>query len=466
MPLFGRKKFNAAKLKSHLSMASQRVKLVNNKLSNKVKRDKREIAELIRSGKIEKARIKVEFVIREDERIEAHELIELLCETVLARLRLIVKQPECPFDLRSAVSTLIYAADRVEIPELQEIKKQLVIKYGKDFALRAEQNNGQVVNERIVLKLSIQPPDFYLVQDYMKLICKEYNVDWKPEKPATTEGVAPVPTGFSVRPGEATGFHQLYSSTGTPVGLGGTSVGTTGVDATLHQQQLLQQQLLLQQQMQQLQQLQAQQMMSGGIPSGVPVAQVSNKPFGMVPQIPAPPSNSGTTVASQFPTPPGTSQVTMDLPSVPGQGSGSISGFDLPSPPTSGQVAPEYSKTDLNAVDGFPTAPTGTLPTNSVSNNMPSSSLAMPPPFQPPSNTVTDVGDLDIPSPPSTGSAVGFDSGFSLPSPPSTDTTSNTDNNDDDEQPPNVPPPSAPGSGGGDIPGFDELTRRFNQLRH
>ena len=41
---------------------------------------------LLRSGKEEKARIKVEHVIRDDFMMEANELIELLCETVVARL--------------------------------------------------------------------------------------------------------------------------------------------------------------------------------------------------------------------------------------------------------------------------------------------------------------------------------------------------------------------------------------------
>ena len=41
---------------------------------------------LLRDGKEEKARIKVEHVIRDDYTMEANELIELLCETVVARL--------------------------------------------------------------------------------------------------------------------------------------------------------------------------------------------------------------------------------------------------------------------------------------------------------------------------------------------------------------------------------------------
>ena len=59
---------------------------LNNKKDNEIKKQKKEIAMLLRNGKEEKARIKVEHVIRDDFTMEANELIELLCETVVARL--------------------------------------------------------------------------------------------------------------------------------------------------------------------------------------------------------------------------------------------------------------------------------------------------------------------------------------------------------------------------------------------
>ena len=69
---------------------------------------------------------------------------------------LIVSEKECPFDMVSAISTLIYVAPRVLVPELREVKKQLVKKYGKEFAKRASSNVDQIVNERIIQKLTCQ----------------------------------------------------------------------------------------------------------------------------------------------------------------------------------------------------------------------------------------------------------------------------------------------------------------------
>jgi len=204
--------FNSHKLKSNLKMASQRITLVNNKMDNMVKRRKKDIAKLLESGKEEKARILVEHVIRDDFTMEAHELIELLCETCVARLSLLCAEKQCPFDMVQTVSTLIYVARRVQIPELIEIRKQLIKKYGKEFAQRAERNVDSCVNERIIQKLSVQPPNAFLVVNYLKSIAEQYGVVWEPtETPMDASSAMKPPTGFSVKPAPATGFENLYT---------------------------------------------------------------------------------------------------------------------------------------------------------------------------------------------------------------------------------------------------------------
>ena len=46
----------------------------------------------------------------------------------------LMSQDECPSDLLGTVATLLYAAPRVEISELEVVQKQLIKKYGKNFA--------------------------------------------------------------------------------------------------------------------------------------------------------------------------------------------------------------------------------------------------------------------------------------------------------------------------------------------
>jgi len=65
--------------KTHLKLAVNRIKLLKNKKDNNIKNQKREIAELLKCGKDESGRIKVENVIRDDFIIEAYEIIELFC---------------------------------------------------------------------------------------------------------------------------------------------------------------------------------------------------------------------------------------------------------------------------------------------------------------------------------------------------------------------------------------------------
>ena len=125
-----------------------------------------------------------------------------MCELLAERIKLIQMTKKCPPDLLSCISTVIWACDRVDIPELVLIRKQFRAKYGKDFEERALNNVGGVLNERVVSRLSIQPPAAYLVQTYLEDICEKYEVSWKPKVPvAASEMAEPMaaPVGYSVQ---------------------------------------------------------------------------------------------------------------------------------------------------------------------------------------------------------------------------------------------------------------------------
>ena len=119
-------------------------------------------------------------MIREDFIVEAYEILQLLCEMVVERLGLIASEKTCPLDMNESLSTLIYATDRTEIPELKKVREQLTKKYGREFASRARQ--GENVNSRVEHKLSVQPPSKFLVIQYLKEIATTYKVDWAPDE--------------------------------------------------------------------------------------------------------------------------------------------------------------------------------------------------------------------------------------------------------------------------------------------
>jgi len=195
----------------------------------------REIAILLSEDppKEEKARIRAEALIRDDYMIEAYDILSLNCELLSERIKLISFSKECPPDLISCVSTLMYAAPRVDIPEMATIRKQFRAKYGKKFEEDAMNNAGNVLNERVVRKLSVHPPEAYHVMRYLETICEKYEVDWSPtvrlKADQIGEPMAP-PKGFSVEGGRGTGLGPVIATTGGTV-VGDEEItydGTTG----------------------------------------------------------------------------------------------------------------------------------------------------------------------------------------------------------------------------------------------
>jgi vacuolar protein sorting-associated protein IST1 len=96
---------------------------------------------------------------------------------LLARIGLL-EAKECDPGLEEAVKSIIYAAPRTDIKELQQARQLLVEKYGKEFALEALENSDGKVAERVLTKLRVEPPPQELVTEYLKEIARTYGVDW------------------------------------------------------------------------------------------------------------------------------------------------------------------------------------------------------------------------------------------------------------------------------------------------
>eukprot|EP01080_Neovahlkampfia_damariscottae_P003642 gene3642-6458_t len=159
-------------------MSTTRINLHKNKKTNSIKIQKREAAQLMAKQKDESARIKVENIIREDYAIEALEIIELFVELLLSRIQVIVESKTCPHDLKEAITTMCYAATRLEIKEFGNIRDEFAKKFGKDFVRNAAENKDLSVNQRVMFKLGVKVPEPYLCVQYMKEIAAENNVQW------------------------------------------------------------------------------------------------------------------------------------------------------------------------------------------------------------------------------------------------------------------------------------------------
>ena len=139
------------------------------------------MAQLLETGKIDSARIRVENIIRSDITTELHEILELYCELLLARAGLL-DAPTCDPGLEEAVKSVIYSAPKTEIKELHQVRVLLGEKFGKEFAHTAMENSDGKVSEKVVKKLRVEPPREELVQGYLEEIARTYGVDW-PKKP-------------------------------------------------------------------------------------------------------------------------------------------------------------------------------------------------------------------------------------------------------------------------------------------
>jgi vacuolar protein sorting-associated protein IST1 len=130
----------------------------------------------------------VENIIRSDIISELHEILELYCELLLARSQLLDPPSTSPLrdsksthldatidpGLEEAVRSVIYAAPRTEIKELNQARALMVEKFGKEFALSAM--DGEGVAERVLKKLQVQAPERALVDAYLREIARTYGV--------------------------------------------------------------------------------------------------------------------------------------------------------------------------------------------------------------------------------------------------------------------------------------------------
>ncbi|XP_036202580.1 IST1 homolog isoform X2 [Myotis myotis] len=164
--------FKADRLRVNLQLVVNRLKLLERKKTEQAQKARKEVADHLAAGKDERARIRVEHIIREDYLVEAMEILELYCNLLLARFGLIQATKELDSGLAESVSTLIWAAPRLqsEVPELKIL----------------------------MCKLNVNSLPQVLVEQYLIEIAKNYNVPYKSKATIMAEAPADlVSVGFT-----------------------------------------------------------------------------------------------------------------------------------------------------------------------------------------------------------------------------------------------------------------------------
>ena len=158
---------NYSKLKTHLRLAVNRLKLLEKKKTELAQKSRKEIADYLSTGKVERAKIRVEHIIREDYLVEAMEIVEMYCDLLLARFGLLTQMKELDDGIAEPVSSLIWVAPRLQadVAELKIVAETLTSKYGKPYAEQARTATGDHrVSDKLMHKLAVQAPPRLLVE--------------------------------------------------------------------------------------------------------------------------------------------------------------------------------------------------------------------------------------------------------------------------------------------------------------
>lgn len=187
-----------AKLKTNLNLIMHRLKLVEKKKMELNQKARRTIGEFLNAGKVDRARIRVEQIIREDYIVEAMDLVESYCDFLVSRFGQLKSTETVDEGLATAISSLIWVTPFFEndVPELKTISDQLGRKYGKQYLAAAHDNTLKTVNETLIKKMSVQVPPKVLVEKYLVEIAKDQKIDYKPDPRVMKENEALNSTTF------------------------------------------------------------------------------------------------------------------------------------------------------------------------------------------------------------------------------------------------------------------------------
>lgn len=182
--LLGRS-FKTSKFKALVNLALARLAVLKNQKQTRFSLARSDVVQLLNLGHQDRALLRVEQVIKEQNMLDAFAMIEGYCLLLSERVKLVEHDNrECPEELKEAISSLIFAASRCgEFPELQQIRALFTSRYGKEFTSRAvELRNNCGVNPKMIQKMSTRQPSLEARMKVLKEIANENGIALKLEE--------------------------------------------------------------------------------------------------------------------------------------------------------------------------------------------------------------------------------------------------------------------------------------------
>jgi len=179
-------KFNDKKFKTNVRLCINRLKLVEKKKTEMALKARKEIADYIKIGKTDRARIRVEHIIREDYLVEGLEIAEMFLDLLLARVGLITLSNQIDPGMQESISSVIWVQPRIvtECAELRVVVDELAKKYGKEYIQECRSGMIGTVSKKLQKKLDPHAPPKSLIENYLIEIAKNYNVEFEPDRAA------------------------------------------------------------------------------------------------------------------------------------------------------------------------------------------------------------------------------------------------------------------------------------------
>ncbi|CAL9095901.1 unnamed protein product [Musa acuminata var. zebrina] len=188
--LLGRTSRQTSKLKTFLGLTVSRLAVLRN--HRQVRRDQArgDVVQLLQLGHVDRALLRVEHVIKEQNMLDVFVMIEHYCHLLTERAPLLDRK-ECPEELREAISSLVFAASRcAELPELDKARGIFSSRYGKELVSAAvELRNNCCVDPKMIQKLSTRQPSLEIRHRVIKEIAAEIGIKLEfSESSETAEG--------------------------------------------------------------------------------------------------------------------------------------------------------------------------------------------------------------------------------------------------------------------------------------
>ncbi|TKY64777.1 IST protein [Spatholobus suberectus] len=173
-----------SKFKSITTLAVSRIVILKNQHKARASYARSDVAQLLNLGYHDRALLRVEQWITEQNLLEVFAMIESYCNFLRGRAEVLEKNKECPVELKEATSSLIFASSRCgEFPELHKIREILTSKFGKEFADHAvELHRNNRVNSKMIQKLSQRCPTTEIKMKALKQIASEIGVTLRLEQ--------------------------------------------------------------------------------------------------------------------------------------------------------------------------------------------------------------------------------------------------------------------------------------------